>query len=585
MWRMEGTALPLSGLNASEVAFWTGAGISADAPTSCPLGRTLTDRALDTYFEPGLAERLNDLYEKLRAPNAGYRPRLETVLDVVTEVSGLGALDDILSDLRAAPPNDVHRFFARHLALGGNHITANFDTCIERAGIGAGQVLHIHGSLEDELSALGARLCVIQNGLPEHISKALDNILEYSGVRALVFAGYSGSDFFDVTPYLSRRWRCMAGKTIVWHAHTEPEQPTLFGQDCDSHPYLKAARAAGARVCLVRAPLRKMLNALADMWELPELPPPPSGVQAWSPGVGGGRRRTERCTDLLLSKMGARGEVLARMASRRVKSPQDWMAYADALWGAGRYREALRAWQLALGDGSLEGDVRLAERRAAVAWVRGQYLRAERILRRALDAHVYAGSPVLPSDQVLLVETYGRVLTHMGRCPDVRMFATRSKRSRCTADVRRLASSMDDGGVHLRARMQSLLSNLEGAPDAQAEEHPRVLGESESLQAWLNYRHHLLRTRSNAGTPPSKSELDDLRDAHAVLGSFGDGARVVLLPGAAHCYRASEAWVAFGAVDVTAWHRLRLGGGHALKRFHWLSRRSVSRALSRTRGH
>ena len=91
--------------NPANVAFWSEAGISADAPTNGPLGRSLTDRAAERYLADDALRELARLYERLDAPNAAYRPRLETVLDALTETYGLGGLWDVLSDLQVAVPN------------------------------------------------------------------------------------------------------------------------------------------------------------------------------------------------------------------------------------------------------------------------------------------------------------------------------------------------------------------------------------------------------------------------------------------------------------------------------------------------
>jgi hypothetical protein len=118
----------------------------------------------------------------------------------------LELLTDALSDLATASPNAHRAFFAEHLAAGGRHITANFDTCIERATPGSRpprteRPVHFHGELDidrsrEDLEALGGWLSVIENGLPEAMQDQLDEILAGGDVQALVFVGYSGSDFF-----------------------------------------------------------------------------------------------------------------------------------------------------------------------------------------------------------------------------------------------------------------------------------------------------------------------------------------------------------------------------------------------------
>ena len=46
---------------------------------------------------------------------------------------------------------------------------------------------------------------MIENGLPEAMQDQLDEVLGGEDVQALVFVGYSGSDFFDAGPYLLQR--------------------------------------------------------------------------------------------------------------------------------------------------------------------------------------------------------------------------------------------------------------------------------------------------------------------------------------------------------------------------------------------
>jgi hypothetical protein len=96
--------------SASETVFWTGAGTSADLPTSAPVGFALTDRALGLCFAGSTLDVMQRYYASLRM--ARSRPRLETVLDVVRQVHGVRVLADLLSDLRSPTPNGLHQFFA-----------------------------------------------------------------------------------------------------------------------------------------------------------------------------------------------------------------------------------------------------------------------------------------------------------------------------------------------------------------------------------------------------------------------------------------------------------------------------------------
>jgi hypothetical protein len=147
-----------------QVTVWSGAGISGDPPTQAPLGFKLTDRAVAQAFEEeALFDELRGAYAALGLPRD--RPRLESVLDVAAAEHRVDVLDSLLADLRDPPPNGNHQLFAQHTSCGGRHVTANFDTCIERAGGDPARILHVHGSFStDGVEALGARLSRIERG-------------------------------------------------------------------------------------------------------------------------------------------------------------------------------------------------------------------------------------------------------------------------------------------------------------------------------------------------------------------------------------------------------------------------------------
>jgi hypothetical protein len=210
----------IADLEPQSVVFWSGAGISSDAPTCGPLGGELTVRALDYAFEPCCLERIQDYYAALRVERE--YPRLETVLDVVCRIIGLDALNDVLSDMRRPVPNEVHAFLARHLDAGGRQVTANFDDCIERsrAPSTGGELTHFHGSFATDPSGarLGATLGNIQGGFTPALAERLRGTLTASAVKAIVFVGYSGYDAFDVGPFLRSLApaRDLEGKTVIW---------------------------------------------------------------------------------------------------------------------------------------------------------------------------------------------------------------------------------------------------------------------------------------------------------------------------------------------------------------------------------
>lgn len=217
----------------------------------------------------GTGRDIAQLYRALEVENAAFRPRLETVLEALVDEYGLDVLRDVLSDLVAALPNPHHRIFGRHAAAGGYHVTANFDTCIERAepqlnGDEDEHVVHIHGALgaRGELSSLGARLRVIEDGFPEDLVRRLDEILCSNDVKVVVFVGYSGSDFFDATPYLLSRLDMLKTKTVVWHAF----DPGALTWDVDpahvASDLLTQLVAAGVAVNVVSGLLGPLLAQL-----------------------------------------------------------------------------------------------------------------------------------------------------------------------------------------------------------------------------------------------------------------------------------------------------------------------------------
>lgn len=268
--------LGLSTVAPQDVLFWTGAGISYDAPTCGPLGGELTERALSHLFEPDCLSDIRDCYRELSI--ARPYPRLETVLDVVRRIIGVDAFIDVLSDLIQPQPNDLHGFFARHLDAGGKHATANFDDCIERSlptTIGS-QIIHFHGSFVGDPTGerLGATLGVIQRGFPADLSEQLRQALAAADV--IVFAGYSGYDAFDVGPFLRSLGpgRELAGKRIVW-VRFRPSGDDLVtlrddeSQDERVRESFARLVSAGANCWEVEGELRACLAALADGWSWP----------------------------------------------------------------------------------------------------------------------------------------------------------------------------------------------------------------------------------------------------------------------------------------------------------------------------
>lgn len=560
---------PLRAAGPAGTVFFSGAGISADAPTHGPLGRTLTDLALEAFFAPSTREVLNGsdtgsnpgYYARLGL-DGWYRPRLEVVLDVVFAEYEEEGLLRALGGLLAPEPNDNHKFFARHLLAGGGHATANFDTCIERADERlTDHVLHFHGALKSvhSLRTLGARMAVIEEGLPGPVAEELDRLLFSDPKPTLVFAGYSGSDYFDITPHLLRRATQTAGQTIFWHHFNPTEAETTLEE---------AFRAAGAHVHRIEGPLSGWLTRLDQEWDLPDISRPAAAPSVPPLSAPATPNQREVATFNLFARLGLRQEVIDRANLATNSQRLDWLA--DAYWGAGQYRRALTCWIKAFSDDGPEAVAKRQEREGAVAWIRGQLFKAETLLWQANQTWVGATSGVSETTQIRLVETYLRVTEHMGRLPDTRWRVRSARRGAARAQLDRLTHGKRLG-VHLTARVSSVRADVDRLPDRLRDLHRRTMEESDALHGMLNFTQGEYRRRVTAPTPadapPTANDLALLLERNQVLGAHGDAARVALLPTAPQGMTPAQVWRLLKPVDYTRWHRVRLFLGFTVRWF------------------
>jgi hypothetical protein len=532
-------------LGPDEVVFFTGAGISADPPTSGPVGNALADRTLDHAFASGTGATIARYYTALRLDR--QRPRLETLLDVVFRVHGEVFFDDLLSDLRAGLPNALHGFFAEHLLSGGHHATANFDTCIERAAPAGApvDVLHFHGSFGG--AALGATLARIERGFPSGVRATLERTLLDPAVKLVVFMGYSGSDFFDVDPVMrSLPAGALAGRSVVWVSHdtTNPPRAVL-----PERKQLRWLHAAGASPHEINAPTRDIAEGFACAWGF-TLTDPPGTAAPWRATFTASYDAKQRATLELYALMGLHNEV--RQLLPRPTTASEWEILANTLWAQGRYSAAGDAWEKARAGAT---ETSRAERRGAVLWIRGQFSRARHELLEAL------GDPSASFEERLVVaELLARVLTHMRRFPDSRLVPVRRVHDIALAslpDPAALASAGEPLGTHLRVRVASARAAL-GAGESQ--ERPiESFGEFEALGGQLNYRHGAIRERLRygRGSRVTRSEVRQLREDFLTIGADGDAARAVLLEGL-RSYGPRQLIQAAAALDVSRWHRVRL---------------------------
>ena len=564
-------------LSPADVIFWSGAGISGDTPTCGPLGATLTSTALREGFEEDLPTVMQAAYEALGVHRT--LPRLESVLDVSVAEYGVNILRDLLAPIHNTPPNANHRFFAEHTALGGMHVTANFDNCIEQAGADPSRVIHFHGRYRhpDDLTGLGARLSTIERGFDQQTRQELDEVID--AARAVIVAGYSGLDYFDVDPY----WRDAAerglfeGRQVIWLHHTSDDVTVISGPDCKQKQLL-TMRQHGAEVHELHGATRVTLDTLARRWSLPAIPQPRPCPTPDARTTTVRDTRQQQATTRFFVHVGLRAQVRRRLEDHASTTEEHgWLA--DAYWGAGRYRQAADHWALAHPGNDSNSITARREREAACLWLQGRLRKARRLLTHTMaDTRLRDADP---QNRLLLAETLGRVLVHMRRLPDTRLLVPkRSIRAAADAlDAAERAFAAATGRaqlpVHLRTRAQGVREALTGErqrPGTPASDGPvRDFDEYEALGAMLNYRHASLRARVEIPRPedggrPAPIEYERLRDSFRIVGDTADAARVPLLPGAATVFPFRQVLKDLHGCDFSRYHLLRLTGLHLFQR-------------------
>jgi hypothetical protein len=570
-------ALAIAGLANVEpqaVVFWSGAGISNDAPTCAPLGGGLTVRALGYAFEPCCLERIRDYYAALRVKRE--YPRLETVLDVVHRIVGADALADVLSDMRRPHPNDVHAFFAHHLDAGGRQITANFDDCIERSRAvpTTDELIHFHGSFAVDPcgASLGATLGNIQGGFPPALAEQLRTTLTAPAVEAIVFVGYSGYDAFDVAPFLrSLAAECeLEGKNVLWVRFRRSGDDIVTVRDRSPDERVEAAfqrlNKAGASCFDVEGEPRAVLVAFAARWGWPAdlLPAPPPCTSTWTQTLTTTDEQRRRASLELYAMMGLHSAVRRLFAVRAPATPSELELAAHTTAADGRYRDASTLWRAAVPGNAPLDQARREEHVASCWWREGRLLRAYLHLRSELKRAESSGVTGEPLWH--LVSTTAHVFGHMRRRPLLRFFPTRRRR-------RFFASRLpeEEAGVsygpHLDAMLAAARSRL-GVGHEHSEEKSLMFDEAEALHGMLNFRHASLRRRGSqrnrAQWPPPEEYIDQQNDFRAI-GLNADVVRVPLLPGASHVFDPYDVWRGLGRADFTPWHRLMLFGEYTLR--------------------
>lgn len=111
---------------------FSGAGISGEAPASLPRGFELRDDLLRLVHAAAGVSLGAHVTDAQLTDLLGSGRKLEVVLARLSGAAGAEATDCLLA-LRLRLPNEAHMLAGLHLALGGTHVTLNFDIGIELA--------------------------------------------------------------------------------------------------------------------------------------------------------------------------------------------------------------------------------------------------------------------------------------------------------------------------------------------------------------------------------------------------------------------------------------------------------------------
>lgn len=272
--------------------FWSGAGISGDRPACLPLGDDLTEAIVSATCSRRTWDCIGSIFEQLEMRDDSGRikvaPRLEAVIEQLDRRAG-GRITQALRMLASVEPNDLHAFFAAHIADGGRHVTMNFDERIEACCTRL-VTQHRPVALHGRVTASGdgsvrTRTSDLAHGVEPKLREAVVRRLAQGGT--LVFVGYSGRDYFDVDPFfrsLVRRQLRLTGLTAIWLSHRRDGEELVEDwesrEGLDGKPILECLKTLGAAVIYQRANTRSFLRELSEAWPYgvcdgEELPPCP----------------------------------------------------------------------------------------------------------------------------------------------------------------------------------------------------------------------------------------------------------------------------------------------------------------------
>lgn len=434
----------------SSILFWTGAGISMDAPSSMPSGYDLTKEVVESFLLPDTWEILTSFLTKASYNDpSGKRktfPRLEAVMGSIVSVLGSNFLTRFAS--MNPDPNQNHQFFAKHITHGGTHITMNLDEGIENAfserygNSIIPSILHLHGKFCDPPTQLGLTFERLSQGLSDDLSKKIIEALR--NARAIIFAGYSGSDYFDIDPFFLNiaGQEDFTGKKVLWLDHKGYGNVVIPYPTSDmKSSIMDSLNNCNAETYVYRGPTNLAIEELRRFWGFyPETPLVATGrVPAFDRSIADWQRCLITARVYVAMGMGNKALITLKSMGNITSQyeqycsgnteleeliPGNRIVYQlnEAHREMGLYRDASAISRRFKGVGKLD-QMLIHERKASEAWLGGAWWRARRLFLRALAF----GKPYLGTSyrfDVLYVET---LRAYMQLCRDICRLPTLGK--------------------------------------------------------------------------------------------------------------------------------------------------------------
>ena len=255
-------------IDPAKTIFWVGSGASHDDPCGLPVGNTLADYYLETALGKCKAQRIKHLWQSaiIDIPDypksKDYNMRLEFIIGAINqldmEFSNITFIKKTNQRKYKRFPlingflsfsdhsyNYNHYGLAKLIHAGGVLVTTNYDLCIENALKSPYDIsqntdddvdtvrcfpniecYHIHGIAKgrDLMKSMGATIKRVKRKLPSKFTSEIKKYFEQG--YNIIFIGYSGSDFFDVTPFFESLPKNIYSGTALFFSHGIPDLST-----------------------------------------------------------------------------------------------------------------------------------------------------------------------------------------------------------------------------------------------------------------------------------------------------------------------------------------------------------------------